>query len=391
MSNGIFAVDRRAWNRVCDFGVNVAISYLILARGSGGDNRTTSWSTQAIEQKTSISRPRAKASLQLLVDNRLLLKLRAGKRPRYKIQPPEDFLGATGSFTEKELAVIHHLRDASPSHPKGWQAVARDLISRGRISITESDAPAAIHYSDPDWVWLPNTLIDGTASETPPIELLRQTQDINAIRFFINLYYSHHLETNGGVEWRAGSGIYTAYERVKLFEYGEWVIWGFPKRSTTGCYKLPAIESHHNAPRVEKASREKTWEELWNAKRILTSTGLLYEVTHIVDGMQADSEIVHPFPIEDGAEHSEYHLKRAADDLCDRLLPPELRLQKSKYWAVIPVKRHLANATLVGILRMKYRPHTSATAAWVALSESHRDWAKLYEMQYQGLIKVASR
>jgi hypothetical protein len=35
---GFFAVDRRAWARACGLGMNAAVAYLVLARGTGGDN-----------------------------------------------------------------------------------------------------------------------------------------------------------------------------------------------------------------------------------------------------------------------------------------------------------------------------------------------------------------
>ena len=53
---GFFQIDRRTWARVCDLGMNPAAAYLVQASGTGGDNRTTSWSTNAIEKYTGISR-----------------------------------------------------------------------------------------------------------------------------------------------------------------------------------------------------------------------------------------------------------------------------------------------------------------------------------------------
>jgi len=42
-TKGFFAVDRRAWARVCALGLNPAVAYLVVACGTGGDNRTTKW------------------------------------------------------------------------------------------------------------------------------------------------------------------------------------------------------------------------------------------------------------------------------------------------------------------------------------------------------------
>jgi hypothetical protein len=34
-TDGFFAVDRRTWARVCGLGLNRAVAYLVLARGTG--------------------------------------------------------------------------------------------------------------------------------------------------------------------------------------------------------------------------------------------------------------------------------------------------------------------------------------------------------------------
>ena len=59
-ASNIFAVDCRAWSKACDIGLNAAVAYLMLARGTGGDQRTVGWSVNAIENRTGISRPNAK-------------------------------------------------------------------------------------------------------------------------------------------------------------------------------------------------------------------------------------------------------------------------------------------------------------------------------------------
>ena len=62
-SAGFFAIDRRAWHAACRLGMNPAVCYLILARGTQRDNRTSTWSIHAIEKYTRISRNRVPDSL----------------------------------------------------------------------------------------------------------------------------------------------------------------------------------------------------------------------------------------------------------------------------------------------------------------------------------------
>ena len=84
---GFFAIDRRAWARACDLGMNAAVAYLVLGRGTGGDNRTSCWSVAAVEGYTAVSRGRAQAALKDLERAGLIEVLRTGTRPKYRLRP----------------------------------------------------------------------------------------------------------------------------------------------------------------------------------------------------------------------------------------------------------------------------------------------------------------
>ena len=84
---GFFAVDRRTWARVCGLGLNSAVAYLILARGTGKSNQESAWSVQAIETYTGISRSRARAAISELLNDGAVRKLRDGTRPKYELAP----------------------------------------------------------------------------------------------------------------------------------------------------------------------------------------------------------------------------------------------------------------------------------------------------------------
>ena len=96
-SGNFFAVDRRAWAIVCGVGMNAAVAYLVLARGTGGDQQTTSGSVNAIESHTGIGRPRPQNALKALASTRALRILKGGSRPRYFLVPPHKIPGAEGS------------------------------------------------------------------------------------------------------------------------------------------------------------------------------------------------------------------------------------------------------------------------------------------------------
>jgi hypothetical protein len=60
------------------------------------------------------------------------------------------------------------------------------------------------------------------------------------------------------------------------------------------------------------------------------------------------------------------------------------RAELEGYPHLVPVQKHIANATLVEVFRLRYRPHTTATAAWYAqMKESTTEWLA----RYQALIR----
>src|SRR6516164_8005549 len=80
-----FAIDKAPFEAACKLGLNPAVAYLAVTRGAGRDNAASFWSVNAIEQHTGMSRPKAKAALQALIDCGLFKKERGGGRPRYRI------------------------------------------------------------------------------------------------------------------------------------------------------------------------------------------------------------------------------------------------------------------------------------------------------------------
>jgi hypothetical protein len=65
------------------------------------------------------------------------------------------------------------------------------------------------------------------------------------------------------------------------------------------------------------------------------------------------------------------------------------RLESEDYEALIPVLKHLSNVQLVGVVRLRYRPQTEATALWLKRASAQwAEWAKRYsdiEVTIRGL------
>src|SRR4051812_32088426 len=99
--------------------MNAQIAYLVLARGTGGDNRTTKWSVNAVEKYTGISRSRAAAAITQLEGAKAIVRDPASKRdrPKYRIGPAHEIPGCEGfpppALSPEQQRVFDNLGDDS--------------------------------------------------------------------------------------------------------------------------------------------------------------------------------------------------------------------------------------------------------------------------------------
>ena len=226
MTGEFFAVEAHAWARVCALGMNPAVGYLILARGSQQDNRSSNWSANAIEHYTGISRPRAKRALELLESSGLITMTRPKPRPWYDLLPgyPD-----TRNLTAAQREFLQSLATGRPAPaPAGDQCDT--LLTQGLIRTSDTGAITVAPGAVPQWIWLPNTLVTGAKDETPPIECVRQTRDLGALRLLVELYGAQNLAEYGGVPHTLLCGSYTRHE---VGTQGPYIVWGFSREGVS--------------------------------------------------------------------------------------------------------------------------------------------------------------
>jgi hypothetical protein len=200
------------------------------ARGTGKTNRDTAWSVQAIETYTGISRSRAHAGVAALIKDGLLRKLRDGTRPKYELVPWHIIPGTDPRppLSSYDQSVVDKALQGKKI--TGWdKRTIADAVNQGWLA-DHGDGEYSVAPrldTDPDWIWLPNTLVTGAAGETPPIELVRQCQDVMTLRLFIDLYHAQNLRDDGGISRKI---TWQRYERVKIGQQGPHVVWGFEPR-----------------------------------------------------------------------------------------------------------------------------------------------------------------
>jgi hypothetical protein len=211
---------------VCALGLNEAVSYLVQARGTARDNRTTTWSVESIERYTGISRHRAAAALKALQANGFTKLLRAGTKPKYDLilfseLPEADQRPALDSH---ESWIFQRVQKAGKL-TKSERSYAQRITKKGWLiekdgGFTVAPPPKV----EPDLIWLPNELVTGAAHEIPPLELVRQMQDVMTLRLLIDMYHAHNLREDGGVSRQC---MWKKYDRVKLNERAQFVVWEF--------------------------------------------------------------------------------------------------------------------------------------------------------------------
>jgi hypothetical protein len=400
-----FAVDRRAWARVCGLGMNAVVAYLVLARGTGGDNRTTKWSANAIEGRTGISRSRAAGAIADLERVGAVVRDPASRRdrPKYRIAPAHEIPGCEGfpppPLSPEQQWVFDRLGDGwtavpggtSSAHRKTWKThrpreVADELVGLGRavrgkdteVSPWEDvryrvvscphDAEAA---AKPDWIWLPNALVDGVAGETPPVELVRQTGSAPTLRLLVDLYGAQNLDEDGGIPARR---IRQGYTRHKAGERGPYVVWGFVPDAERAWPEAPFVAPHLTGERDE-TGQDTGWTGFWACWRRLRGLGLVEVVAHLVDADTAEGEVIHPMALDGTGLGVEREVARAATRAGLAMITPGQGkwAKEQGVVALAPVLRHIEGVQMLGIARLRYRPRTSRTLAFAAREAEWRE------------------
>jgi hypothetical protein len=359
MTQGFFAVEKATWTQVSQIGLNAMTTYLVLACGTASDNRTSTWSVKAVEKYTGISRDRAKVALNALKDAGLIASLRGGARPRYDVLPMFD----PDMTSELGTRTLRKLRDEDVELTAEEAEMAAALTAQGLLTASPSGAAIVKAGAEPDWIWLPNTIVTGADAETPPVERVRQTRDPMALRLFVDLYHAQNLTEHGGI---SADVVVRGYDRETIGQQGPYNVYGFSPRS-------PEINPHdvtdphialHDDPDLGIPIPDTG--PLFDRLNILHDLGLLERVTLLMDGDGPEAEILHPLA-RTRAGNTEDTIARAAATAAGALLtdPQELRAL-GLYTRLVPAYRHIQNLQMIDILRLRHRPHTRRTSQWWA-------------------------
>jgi hypothetical protein len=181
--------------------------------------------------------------------------------------------------------------------------------------------------------------------------------------------------TEGGIDWHIGRGIRDEFERFKVGQRGPFVVWGFRSNTLRTAWETPFA-----APHLDPSKGSKGAEAFWEAWRVLTSSGLVEMVAHLVEATTDEAEAIHPLAVDNG-EEGERAIRTAACKAARTMITDgqyEWALEQGVS-ILVPVRTHMANVQVVGIARLRYRPRTRATAIWRAKATEWAEWVSRYE------------
>lgn len=319
-NRGFFAVGGRQWEQVCGMGLNHAVCYLVLARGTGRDNSTTRWSAEAVFKYTGMAWRRATTVIAEIDQTDLIKSVTLkGKRPTRKLVVPADMK---------------------------------------------------------DTLWLPNTLVTGAGREVAPINRLRQTQNLEYLQTFIELYGLQDLAGDGGLP---RSLIRKPYDvREHICDRGQFKVYGFRSSNNMRyCYTTGVL--------AKFSGRKSKANDAWSFIGALENMGLLEMADYLAESDSPDAELLHALTGDDLALEVRDAASAAAAEM-----PGGFKYEIDNHDYVLPVLKHMESAAVVGISRLVYRPHTSKTAAWYANHQnSCRQFLNRYEALAQGDFQQA--
>jgi hypothetical protein len=308
-----------------------------MAAGTGLDHSLTSWSVNSIEKYTGLSRGRAGDAIELLRKQGLLKK--CGK----------------------------------PLH------VGTNILQRRRLVLP---ARTKRHF-----VWLPTQLVTGAGREQTPLDIVREMSDVLALRLLVDLYDVQNLPEHWGI---SSLIIRQTWNRKKVGERGEWVIWGFESDA------LQAWLDDTTAPHIKPAKPKDDWQGLWDRIRSLGNSGLIEWVPTLVGSSAMDAQPIMPVG---GTTEAELLLRDAIRDAAWNMLAEWQLDSIESNMLLIPVRRHLNDCQVISIARTRYRTQTKRTSQWFAqICACVRQYLPIYQklagkndVQDQGLFNVHSR
>ena len=364
-----FAVDWRCVDIAARLpgGSLAAPAYLVLSRyTSGKDHSTTQAGATAIVKALGLTWGRADLALKSLENAGLITAPSRGTTR--KLLSWGDYQAAKVSLTDRQATVLARVRrkrePITASGDPDYQ-VAYALVQKQLLQHVEGGKGKARFVALPrEFVWLPNSLVDGFRAGDAPLSRLRQIGDGRAVMVLMRVYQHANLPEDGGLPRAA---VRTSFNRLEVARWQGFSVWAFDRGNSWAGHD-PLMR-----PFIGHASGEelKTLAgEFWATWHALSEARLVESVGYVFDGEDDSSQPIHPFSPWNGTDEERLVTVEAAGAAERMVTEGQLHRATAHFegssFFICPIQAHVLNAQLVGIWRPVYRPNTAKTRAWVA-------------------------
>lgn len=373
----LFLVDVPTFKSVCELGVDVAAAYLVLAAGTGADNRTSTWSREAINKRTSLNWRKADAAMKKL-ESAGLLKWLSGKgtrKPRIDLPPIE-----TRKPMRKHVEAVVSMIESGqlPSTPKEKGAATTGEIDGWLVR--DKDGKLHAQRKRPlVKAFLPMELVGEAFGKNATniasvIERIRMSRDPLALQLLVDLYALQDLAEHGGVN---DYYLYEEFERSKAIATSSLQVWKFYNGSKTCRIRSGPLSHHWREPTYDEEEEGKNGAaDFFERLEILEDAGALEWAYYLKEDDQDDANRIYPIAV---SRHGKViwdelesivgsYATRAASALSSDSDDPAEYAERweanGPNWFTVPADRLAREATVVGIPRLRHRARTLNASRW---------------------------
>lgn len=373
----LFIVDLPTFAKVCSLeDPDAAAAYLILAAGTGPDNRTSTWSREAINQRTALNWRKADAAMAKLEQNGLI-RWKSGKgtrKPRIDLPPVE-----TRPAMQRHVAALSdRIKQGDQPCTPNERSAATIGVQSGWFRRDEAGMLSIISERPLVKAYLPMELVGdafGATSDptTTVVDRIRMSRDPMALRLLVDLYALQDMAEHGGVDRghfyrkcaREDEG---ATGNLKLWSFtpgGSWVMWN------------GALDHHRREPTPEeKKAGKNAGSDFFARTEILADAGALEWVYYLAEDESATAPLIYPVGVERHGKMVWTELEaivgsyaaRAAcalsNDVPDKLEYAERWEASAPTQFILPADRLARQAALVGVPRLRHRTRTLNASRW---------------------------
>lgn len=368
-----FIVDVPTFVAVCKLGdVDAAAAYLILAAGTGPDNRTTTWSREAINQRTGLNWRKADTAIAQLVKGGFVQWLTPSGAPRPRLAlplletrqplPPRLKKLAERLVNGEDLKSAQDLQDANLGAKLGWfEQIEGWWFLRSERPMVKAYLPKSLAGDETGKAMAGRSTIDN----------IRKARDPMALQLMVELYAKQDLAEYGGVDRQA---LRTRFKRVKALATGRYQIWRFGESRQWVTFEEGL--SHHAPERTEAEWRAGKYDgrDFFRRVEILEDAGALEWVYYLAEDDSGTSTHIYPVAVVRHGKIVWNELESIVGSFATRAASAlYANAALARKWEdempdafILPAERMLREAALVGVPRLRHRAKTSNAGRWRA-------------------------